>query len=60
MLLLAIADDATRDIIICPKNLAWLYHPYDGGMDVIASDVSTRDRLRQSYDDWLSTHPSGL
>jgi hypothetical protein len=59
-LLLLVADWGTADVIIAPPNAEWLYHPYDGGGDVIAPDTATRDRLREKYASWLSAHPDGL
>ncbi len=59
-LLLCVADDGTRDVIICPPGAEWLYHPYDGGGDVIAPDPATRDLLRDLHADWLPSNPQGL
>lgn len=59
-LLLLVADDGAADVIIGPPDLSWLYHPYDGGGDVIAPDPATRDRLRNRYADWLPRNPQGL
>jgi hypothetical protein len=59
-LLRLVADDAVADVIICPPDARWLYHPYDGGADVIAPDAPTRDLLRSRHADWLSALPSGL
>ena len=59
-LLLLVADDGTREVIICPPGLNWLYHPYDGGGDVIAPDHTTRDILRARHADWLPDNPQGL
>lgn len=55
-----VAADRTADVIVAPASLSWLLHPYDGGMDVIAPDTATRDRLRQQFGEWLSPLPSGL
>lgn len=38
----------------------WLYHPYDGGVDVILPTPAERDTLKERHQTWLSTHPSGL
>lgn len=55
-----VAAERTADVILAPPSLSWLFHPYDGGMDVIAPDTATRDRLRQQFGEWLSPLPSGL
>lgn len=54
------ADYATGGVIITTAEMGWLYAPYDGGADVIATTAGHRDQLRQRHQDWLSAHPSGL
>ena len=58
-LLGAVADDRIRDVVIGPRSWEWLYHPYDGGADVIAHD-SIRAQLMTSHREWLAPGPSGL
>jgi hypothetical protein len=59
-LLRGVADGEIFDVIIAPMDLRWLYHPYDGGADVIAPTAHDRDVLKNRHADWLSTHPAGL
>lgn len=59
-LLLLVADDGTREVIVGPPGAEWLYHPYDGGGDVIAPDRATRGLLRERHTAWLSARPTGL
>lgn len=59
-LLRLVADDRTADVLIASADLSRLYHPYDGGADVIASSVEERDRLKAAHRAWLSPHPHGL
>jgi|SRR5882724_2512779 len=59
-LLRAVADDQTAGVIIADTGLNRLYHPYDGGADVILTTTAERDQLRQQHYDWLSSHPAGL
>ncbi len=59
-LLTWVADARTADVIIAPPSCAWLVHPYDGGMDVIARDPAERDHLAQQLSGWLSPRPDGL
>lgn len=59
-LLLWAADNRTADAIIAPPSCAWLFHPYDGGMDVIARDPTERHRLADRFAEWLSPRPDGL
>jgi hypothetical protein len=50
--LLAVADDVVGDAIIGPPDLAWLFCPYDGGVDVMAPSRGARDRLALMFSDW--------
>ena len=59
-LLLLVADWGTAGVIVFPASTDWLYHPYDGGGDVIAPDLSTRDLLRARHAEWLPRNPMGL
>ncbi|MEV0785103.1 hypothetical protein AB0I52_19445 [Streptomyces sp. NPDC050423] len=58
-LLREIADDGTAGVILAPRSLRWLVHPYDGGIDVITATPAERDALRSDHADWLSAHPGG-
>lgn len=60
LLLRAVADDELSNVMIAPPNLEWLYHPYDGGADVILPTREQRDALKLTYGGWLSHHPAGL
>ncbi|MFJ7496768.1 hypothetical protein ACIQZB_37550 [Streptomyces sp. NPDC097727] len=59
-LLRSVADDVSAGLIITDTNLDQLYHPYDGGADVILTDSASRDAMRERYSGWLSKHPQGL
>ena len=59
VLLAAAADDQTR-FFLAPRDLAWIYNPYDNGADIIASTSADRDALRDRHQAWLSPHPQGL
>lgn len=59
-LLKAVADEEVHNVIIAPPSLDWLYHPYDGGADVIAQTTERRDALRDTHSAWLSTYMFGL
>jgi hypothetical protein len=59
-LLRQVADDVIANVLLADVGLRWLYHPYDGGMDVILSSSGERDVLRDRHREWLSTHPAGL
>jgi hypothetical protein len=59
-LLRAVADDEIGNVIIGPSDLRWLYHPYDGGADVVLATRAGRDALKDRHAAWLSNHVSGL
>jgi hypothetical protein len=56
-LLLEIADDILRAFIIGENCLI---APYDGGMDLIFKDTTTRDFYKLKYKNWLSAREDGL
>ena len=59
-LLRYVAGDQTSEVVIADVALRWLFHPYDGGMDVIAPSVQQRDHLAARFCTWLSDRPDGL
>jgi len=59
-LLRAVADETMAEVFLTDVGLRRLYHPYDGGADIIVSTPDERDRLRRRHSDWLSSYPSGL
>ncbi|MFE2595668.1 hypothetical protein ACFXCZ_04050 [Streptomyces sp. NPDC059396] len=59
-LLRKVADFETAGVILAPRGLGWLFHPYDGGVDVITATPAERDALSARHPDWLSRCPGGL
>ena len=59
-LLRHVADDVIANVLVADPDLRWLYHPYDGGMDVLLSSTTERDALRDRHLAWLSARPDGL
>jgi hypothetical protein len=58
-LLKSIAEDQEQAFFVCfDKKI--IAAPYDGGMDLILRDGSTRDFYRKKYQDWLSNSENGL
>lgn len=55
-----IADDEVNETMVISVERNFVYHPYDGGADVILKDSLTRDRYKQKYEQWLSARPDGL
>nr|WP_237545483.1 hypothetical protein [Streptomyces sp. SID1046] len=58
-LLRAVADDVLSGVFVTDPGLTRMYHPYDGGADVILPTRQERDRMRERHTDWLSAHPTG-
>ncbi|NNM45647.1 DUF3885 domain-containing protein [Knoellia koreensis] len=50
--LISAADDVGQ-FVICAESLAWLYIPYDGGVDVVASSREGRLELESRFRAWL-------
>ena len=59
-LLSATARWQTANVMIADGGLERMYHPYDGGADVLLVDSVERDALRDRHEDWLSVRSSGL
>lgn len=58
-LLQEIADDKLRAFFISIQNNC-IVSPYDGGIDFILKDTTTRDFFKGKYKDWLSKREDGL
>ena len=54
-----VANDEVRNIILFSLGNGMVFHPYDGGADVILRTTEERDNLKQQFSSWLSKHPSG-
>ena len=59
-LLEAVAGGDTGSVIIADETLEWLYHPYDGGADVITATTAERDDLATRHVEWRSSRTDGL
>ena len=60
LLLRKVVDDDAGSITLIPSGGDWLYHPYDGGVDVVAPSTEAQDVVRGQHRGWLSSHPRGL
>ncbi len=54
-----VADDKARNIIIVSIKSMSVFHPYDGGVDVILPTTDMRETVKQKHVEWLSGHPDG-
>lgn len=59
-LLRLIADGVVANILFVGVERDSIYHPYDGGADVLVSSESIRERTRQQYAAWLSNRADGM
>jgi hypothetical protein len=58
-LLRLVADDVIANIHLASTSARWIYHPYDGGADVILNTAKERDSLKQTFSHWLSQRDDG-
>lgn len=54
------ADDAAHDAIVTDRTASWLYHPYDGGGDMVVATPERARDLRARFSAWTSSRPDGL
>ena len=59
-LLRMVADDAVADVMLVFDAAGCIYHPYDGGADVVLSTTDWRDEIKAKFRGWLSAHEDGL
>lgn len=59
-LLRLVADDIVANTMILSTVGHWIYHPYDGGADVILSTRAQRDHLKTQFSHWLSSRSDGM
>ena len=55
-----VADWKTTDIMVVGTLTHWVFHPYDGGADVILHSTDERNRLKQQFNTWLSARADGM
>lgn len=55
-----IDDEEIRDIMLFSIEKNFVYHPYDGGADIIFKNSKLRDKYKEEYKTWVSNHPQGL
>jgi len=56
----AAANDELYGFMVIGVDSRAIYHPYDGGLDLILSTTDERDALKDQYASYLSSHPAGL
>lgn len=54
-----VANDEVRNVlIVLPKDRS-VFHPYDGGADIIMASTEAINKLKKKHQAWLSNHPEG-
>ena len=54
-----VANDEVGNIIITGIESKAVFHPYDGGADVILPTTEKRNEIKSKFSMWLSLHPEG-
>ena len=55
-----VATDKIADILVVGVEQNCLYHPYDGGGDIIVCNDKARATLKQTFSAWLSPRTDGM
>ena len=58
-LLRLVVNDEIRNIMVVALSSEVVYHPYDGGADIVMHSTERRDEIKQNHANWLSKHPDG-
>ena len=59
-ILTGVAGEEIANVLLVQPDRRAVYHPYDGGADVIGADIFVRDSLRRDFRQWLSLRADGL
>lgn len=55
-----VANDEVSNIMVIIPSKKVVFHPYDGGADIILESATKRDLLKENHTEWLSPHISEL
>lgn len=55
-----VANDEAGNIMIINPCKGVVFHPYDGGADIVLASTKQRDQLKEKHNEWLSAHPEGF
>ena len=55
-----VASDTVANVLFVSPRQQCVYHPYDGGGDVLLPSPTARDAMRARYTEWLPGNPAGL
>ena len=54
-----VANDEVRNVIVVSLRSQSVFHPYDGGTDIILPTTAARNQFKRKHIQWLSKHPDG-
>ena len=54
-----VINDDIRNFMVINTNLGWVFHPYDGGVDIVFKNREEMEIIKNRYSNWLSSHPLG-
>ncbi len=46
--------------MVISETCSWVFHPYDGGADIVLKDEGEMKKLKNEFSNWLSSHPLGM
>ena len=49
-----VTDGVIANVMIVDPGCRWIFHPYDGGMDLILETPAALNRLSSTHAGWLS------
>lgn len=55
-----VADNHVNNVMIISIHQELVFHPYDGGADIVLKSRKERDTLKMRHREWLSSHPEGF
>jgi len=55
-----IATDKVADVLLIGQEQKCVYHPYDGGGDIIVRNDEAREALKQMFSAWMPRAADGL
>lgn len=54
-----VVDEKTTNFMVINPSSGWVFHPYDGGADIILKNEHEMGRLKNKFSNWLSKEVSG-
>lgn len=55
-----VANDEVGNILFVGIEKPFIYHPYDGGADIIMETTLAKENFKKQYSNWLSQRSDGL